>query len=363
MTDSESIAQEAAYEASQMNRRVAIVTPNEFPLLSIAPKHIVATLLSEKVMDKDGRRTRTTSRCRTPICVYNVSKQEAFTGEIMQAIKIQDDQRATTILRVHCEVGHIPRTMLEEDMTATIKKELNQCLPNPGLVDLWKWRMKTDVEAMGFVRVATAHVETMLQQSGLKGVWVDTPLTHKHLYAPLWLGKPQEVVTLTQAKSQISKLDKHLGIIRKQDQEDKWTYALRVATGDLGASKQKLEMDSKLRFKIQGPPAHVSTDQIQEILRQMAWEAEIHPERRWQRGHPTWHATASKPPPCNETHVQLGYERCWLRIRSTQKPVAAVEPTPLEEHRKLPMTWQQATKSPTNPRARSNVQGKGRGTI
>ena len=127
---------------------------------------------------------------------------------------------------------------------------------------------------------------------------------------------------------------------------------------DLVAHKTTLEMDAKLRFHIQGPLAHVSTEQIQEILRQLPWEAEVYPERKWLRGQPTWQAKSAVAPPCNETHVQLGYERCWLRIKSTQRHVSAVEKAPPEDQQDAPMTWQQATKA---PRKGGGSQGKGSG--
>ena len=203
-----------------------------------------------------------------------------------------------------------------------------------------------------------------LKKSGTRNIWIDTPVTHKHQYVPLWLSKPSEHITTQQARQQAEKLGVHFGIIRKKDAQDKWTYALRVAPSELQNSKKKLDMNVRMRWQIQGPPAHIGRSQIQDIVKQVEWGgAEILPDRRWFRGAPTWQAVSDGPPPCQETYVQIGYERCWLRIKSTKKQAPALEKTPPATPATPPATWRQATRGPDH-RPRTLLQGmsgKGRG--
>ena len=192
MTDNEQLAKRAAYEASHVQQKVALVTPSVMPSINLGPKHTVATLVSETLTDRAGQRTRVATKCRTSICVYNVSKQEAFQGQIMTQIKIKDDTSTTTVFRLQCDVEHVPKEAITKDLRDAVRKELEPLLEQNGIIDLWRWRLIEDTVAMGFIRIPAPQTEKFLQASGKKGIWIDTPVTHRHLFTPLWLSKPKD---------------------------------------------------------------------------------------------------------------------------------------------------------------------------
>ena len=362
MVEDEAQAKQIAYEAARLPRRIALVAPRKFEALDLTPHSTIATLISETITKKGDQQVRRSVRCRTPIYVYNVSKQPAFQGEIIKPIAVPDDRQGTTVMRIHCPTHAIPQDHLEKNLIATIKTELQGRLEAATVVDLWNWKGTHPDEAVGLARVPTDQVVGMLKLSGQGGLWIETPLSKKHLYGPLWLGKPQERIELDQAKSQAAKLANHHGLIRKIDEQGSATYAIRVLQTELTASRETLQLDTKQRRYVQGPPAHIGTPQIQERLQQLKWEATVGSERRWFRGKPTWQITAAQPPPCNETHVQLGYERCWLRIVSARKQLSPVEHVGPKDEVPQPTTWNQATRAPPSKAPLSATKlGKGSG--
>ena len=300
----------------------------------------------EMVTLKGTQQLRKNVRCRTPVCIYNVSKQPVCQGQILPSIHIPDDHQATTVMRLHCNVEAIPQGEMDTDMRGAIKKELLSHMEPTTLIDLWNWKQNSRSEAMGLVRVPGDKIDALLRLSGKGGLWVETPLQKRHLFAPLWLNKPDAPSTLEQTLQKAAKLTNHYGIIRKSEPGDKYSYAIRVLQTELTASREVLQLDTGQRYHIQGPPAHISTQQIHDILVQMKWEATVQAERRWFRGKPTWQATSTTSPPCNETYVQLGYERCWLRIIPARKQLSPIERVP-PHGPKLP-----ARNRPVLPRAR-----------
>ena len=136
MTESEEVAKAVAYEAGKSTKKIGLVTPSAFQSLAQNPKQTVVTLLSETLTDKGGTRTRSCTRCRTPVSIYNVSQAEAFSGEILPTIRIQDDQRMTTVIRLQYETSQIPAQNLRDNLQQTIRDELAPLLPAQGLIDL-----------------------------------------------------------------------------------------------------------------------------------------------------------------------------------------------------------------------------------
>ena len=273
MVEDESQAKQVAYETARLQKRIALVAPRKFEALDMTPHNTIATLISETITKKGDQQIRKSVRCRTPIYVYNISKQPAFQGEIMKPITVPDDHQGTTVMRIHYPTHAIPQDHLDNNLLATIKAELQGRLETNTVVDLWNWKRTKSDEAMGLVRVPTDQVVGLLKQSGQGGMWIETPISKKHLYGPLWLGKPQEHIDLDQAKSQADKLASHHGLIRKVDEQGGVTYAIRVLQTELTVSRETLQLDTKQRYYVQGPPAHIGTPQTQEILQQLQWEA------------------------------------------------------------------------------------------
>ena len=60
---------------------------------------------------------------------------------------------------------------------------------------------------MGLVRINEDKLEMLLKLSGHQGLWAETPISHRHVYTPIWIGTSQEQPTLQQA------LDKSHGTI------------------------------------------------------------------------------------------------------------------------------------------------------
>ena len=362
MVENAEMAKAVAHAAARVGHKIGLVTPGPISDLRLAPHQVNATLISELQVDKGGQRSRQTTRCRAPVHVYNISAVEAFTGEIHKPIKISSDGAVTTVLRIHCDITNLPTTALENDLAGTVKTALAKHAVEGSLLDAWGWKRTQPGEAMGLVRTHIEHLIPLLKQSGQHGLWIETPLSQKHVYAPIWVGGPQETVTSSAALEQAGKLKNSVGLIRKLQDNGSASYAIRVPQGEIDACKETLKMDTRSKFRLQGLPAAAGLGQAKEVVKELGWQAEVLGERGWFRGRPSWTIVAQKGPPCNEAQITPGYERCWIAIRPARRPIAPTERIPPEEQDAGPSTWAQATRgyrAKTQPS--TAVSGKGKG--
>ena len=353
----------AAFAAAQLKHKIAVVTPGQVEGLRIAPIVVSATLLSEVQRDRGTQRTRQTNRCRAPVYVYNLTKEPAFTGTKIHApIKIPETKSATVVLRAHYDTSNMPRQAVASGLGGAMKSEMAKYIPASDILDAWGWRVTQGDEAMGLVRINEDKLETLLKFSGQQGLWTETPISHRHAFAPIWIGNPKETTTLQQAMDKLAQVKNPQGLIRKVAPDGKTSFAIRVRLQEVSETKESLKMDTKNRYLLQGLPPAANRSQAQEVVKQLEWTAEIQEERRWVRGRPTWTIVAQQAPPCSEAQITLGYERCWLTIRPARKPVTPSERIPQEDSASGPVTWNQAVRGYSQkPKPGGMVSGKGPG--
>ena len=114
-----------------------------------------------------------------------------FMGQIHKPIRVAVDKDSTVVVRIHHDASNLPKQAMVDKLQDTMQNEMARHVAPQAIIDTWNWRHNAGGDIMGLMRINADHLLPLMQQSGLQGVWVETPLSHRHLFAPIWLSSPQ----------------------------------------------------------------------------------------------------------------------------------------------------------------------------
>ena len=193
------------------------------------------------------------------------------------------------------------------------------------------------------VRFAEPDGHKLLALSGWSGVWVDTPKEKAEEYQMIWLRDQRAPVTeLAHAQSLATAVQGHAGLITKEDKRTKDTnYALRVRAAELQACKARLAVDPSELYLVTGLPVHVTSQALQDALKQWGWEAEILPSSRRQRK--TWAsflARSNKEPSVGSFPLQYGETIFTAKVEKKRRGKVEKKDTKKQEDDWVPDSWE-----------------------
>ena len=188
------------------------------------------------------------------------------------------------------------------------------------------------------IRFPQNSLEDMLRASGKAGLFIRTPKDKVADYRVIWLPGDAGLSTAV-ALATTDKLDHQLGLV-----SGKASLGYRVAAHRWAEARSQQGLDPRPLYLIQGLPARIDRDDLQELLTSLDWKAEIVAEgRRVGRGGASWQLRAEEEPKTQAFAFNYGYQRCQVHISSAGTP-QQLKPKEKEQPAayKPPKTWAEA---------------------